>query len=86
MREAHPLGALAEWRVAVAVIIVDWRQKALMTGGFPVPSLAGCRKDRGRMNKETALWRVAFDAWRAQRDGVEAIALRREKRLAELIA
>jgi phenylacetate-coenzyme A ligase PaaK-like adenylate-forming protein len=38
------------------------------------------------MNKETALWRVAFDAWRAQRDGVEAIALRREKRLAELIA
>lgn len=38
------------------------------------------------MNEEPALWRLALDVWRAQRDGPEGIARRRDRRLAGLVA
>jgi phenylacetate-coenzyme A ligase PaaK-like adenylate-forming protein len=38
------------------------------------------------MNQKHALWRLAFDAWRAQREGVKGITLRRGRRLSGLVA
>lgn len=52
-REAQPVGAPAEWRVAMAVSEPGRRRKALMTKGLRPHSLAACRAAPGRMRRTT---------------------------------